>query len=213
MKTGIIFDMDGTLWDSAENVAISWDAVVREKGNGIRRVTTEDIQNVMGHTMTEIAEMMFPMLDKAEGMALMEQCCLDENAYLREHGGVLYPKLEKTLQILSEEYPLYIVSNCQQGYIEAFLEYYHFEKYFQDRECFGNTNQGKAYNIRQVVERNQLEQAVYVGDIQGDYNASMEAGVGFVHAAYGFGTIEQEVPVIHEFAELPSVVRTIFGKS
>ena len=32
MKQGIIFDMDGTLWDSAENVAKSWNLVIEESG-------------------------------------------------------------------------------------------------------------------------------------------------------------------------------------
>ena len=36
MKRGIIFDMDGTLWDSAENVAKSWNVAIRNspKKNG-----------------------------------------------------------------------------------------------------------------------------------------------------------------------------------
>ena len=32
MKRGIIFDMDGTLWDSAENVAKSWNVAIRQYG-------------------------------------------------------------------------------------------------------------------------------------------------------------------------------------
>lgn len=206
MKKGIIFDMDGTLWDSSENVAKSWDKVVRKEKNGLRRITAEDIQNVMGHTMTEIAEMIFPMLKKEEAMALMEQCCKAENDYLRRHGGVLYPHLEETLKILAKQYPLYIVSNCQKGYIEAFLDYYQFWKYFEDIECFGNNNMDKAYNIGLVVKRNHLERAVYVGDIQGDYNSSKKAGVEFIHAAYGFGRIEESVPAIPAISMLPDVV-------
>lgn len=211
MKKGIIFDMDGTLWDSAENVAKSWDEVIQKEAGGLRRITTEDIQGVMGHTMTEIAEMLFPMLPKKDRMELMMHCCEEENAYLRKHGGILYPQLENTLQILAGQYPLYIVSNCQKGYIEAFLDYYKFGKYFLDMECFGNNQMDKAYNIDLVVKRNHLDKAVYVGDIQGDYDASMRAGVAFVHASYGFGTIQCSVPFIREFAELPKVVSKLFG--
>lgn len=56
-----------------------------------------------------------------------------------------------------------------------------------------------------MYQRNALEDAVYVGDIQGDYDASMEAGVKFIHAAYGFGTIKDKVPEIHTFGELKNV--------
>lgn len=206
MKTGIIFDMDGTLWDSSENVAKSWDAVVQKEKNGLRRITAEDIQNVMGHTMTEIAEMIFPMLDKEEAAALTNRCCEEENAYLRLHGGVLYPNLEQTIKTLAKKYPLYIVSNCQKGYIEAFLDYYRFWDYIEDLECFGNNGMEKAYNISLVVKRNHLERAVYVGDIQGDYDASEKAGVDFIHAAYGFGSVRENVPAIRAFEELPGVL-------
>ncbi len=211
MKRGIIFDMDGTLWDSAESVAKSWDTVVQREANGLRRITTLDIQQVMGHTMTEIAAMLFPMLSAKEAAGLMDQCCKEENDYLRAYGGVLYPNLENTLQILSEQYPLYIVSNCQKGYIEAFLDYYKFGKYFLDTECFGNNQMNKAYNIDLIVRRNYLEHAVYVGDIQGDYDSSMRAGVEFIHASYGFGSINRSVPFIKEFSELPQAVSKIFG--
>ena len=57
-----------------------------------------------------------------------------------------------------------------------------------------------------MVERNQLKEAIYVGDIQGDYDSSMEAGVGFVHAAYGFGTIREEVAAINSLSELPGLL-------
>ena len=62
-----------------------------------------------------------------------------------------------------------------------------------------------------MVERNGLKEAVYVGDIQGDYDASREADVKFIHAAYGFGTVEQKVPVIHGLAALPALVEEIFS--
>lgn len=210
MKKGIIFDMDGTLWDSSENVAKSWDEVVRKEKNGLRRITKEDVQSVMGLTMTDIAKRLFPMLEEEEAFALTDRCGEVENAYLRRCGGILYPHVEDTLKLLSARYPLYIVSNCQKGYIEAFLDYYQFWKYVQDIECFGNNNMGKAYNIRLVVKRNHLDHAVYVGDIQGDYRASKEAGVDFVHAAYGFGSVDENVPAVLEFAGLPDVLEDIF---
>ena len=211
-KKGIIFDMDGTLWDSASGVAKSWTRVVNKEHDKNRVITTQDIQNVMGKTMDRIAAILFPELEEAARLELIDQCGLYENDYLREHGGILYPMLEETLKELSEKYYLYIVSNCQSGYIEAFLEHYGFEHYFEDIECYGNNLLQKGQNIRLVVERNQLTDAIYVGDIQGDYDAALEAGITFVHAAYGFGTIEQETAKIDSLAELPNVAAEILGE-
>ena len=210
MKKGIIFDMDGTLWDSAEGVALSWNEVLREKQINHKVITTEDIKGVMGKTMDVIAEVLFAEMGEKERMALLDSCCRHENDYLREHGGILYDNLEIVLAELQKKYPLYIVSNCQSGYIEAFLAHYDFGKYFEDMECFGNNKKKKGDNIALVVERNQLDNAVYVGDIQGDYDSSMQAGVRFIHAAYGFGTINQPVAAIHSFDQLLEVVETIW---
>ena len=208
-KKGIIFDMDGTLWDSAEGVAKSWTRIVNLEYDKDRVITVDDIHGVMGKTMDKIAEELFPELSEGPRLELLKKCCDDENAYLREHGGVLYPDLEKTLAELRKDYHLYIVSNCQSGYIEAFLEHYGFGHYFEDIECFGNNGLQKGENIRRLAERNGLTKAVYVGDIQGDYDATMEAGLEFIHAAYGFGAIRQETARIYSFRELPEAVKDI----
>ena len=185
MKQGIIFDMDGTLWDSADGVAKSWTQVIHNEYKKDMDITEADVKSVMGKTMDVIAQIVFPELDKEAQQVLLEKCCDWENEYLRRNGGKLFPKLEDTLKKLKEQYHLYIVSNCQSGYIEAFLDYYNFGQYFEDIECYGNNEKSKGDNIRLVMERNGLEQTIYVGDIQGDYDATMQAGAAFIHAKYG----------------------------
>lgn len=211
-KKGIIFDMDGTLWDSSEGVAVSWMEIINREYGMERVITSEDVQSVMGKTMDKIAEALFPEIPKEPRLELLRKCCEYENEYLGIHGGILYPDLEDTLKVLQGKYDLYIVSNCQAGYIEAFLEHYGFQHYFKDIECYGNSGYQKSENIRIIVERNHLDKAVYVGDIQGDYDAAMAAGVSFIHAAYGFGTIAQETAEISAFAELPKAAGEILGE-
>lgn len=138
MKKGILFDMDGTLWDSARQVAESWNLAAAESGYPDCHLTTEDIRSVMGKTMDKIAAQLFPFTKGQEREALLEACCRVENDYLREHGGMLYPDLRPAMEILKEKYHLYIVSNCQAGYIEAFLDHYDFRDLFEDIECYGN---------------------------------------------------------------------------
>ncbi len=208
MKTGLIFDMDGTLWDSSENVAVSWTETLKTVGYS-RNITKQDIKNVMGLTMDKIADILFPDFPKNERMKLLDMCCGYENDYLRKNGGELYPNLEKTLLSLKEKYHLYIVSNCQKGYIEAFLDHFDFWKYFEDIECYGNNLKEKGDNIAILAERNGLDKAYYIGDIQGDYDSAMKAGVDFIHSAYGFGTIHETVPELTEFRQLPDLLKMI----
>lgn len=210
MKKGIIFDLDGTLWDSAEGVAVSWNQVLKQQSVNGRNLTAEDIHNVMGKTMDMIADILFADRDPAMRKAIMEECCARENDYLARHGGLLYPEVPETLHILRKKYPLYIVSNCQRGYIEGFLQYYGLGDVIEDTECFGNNGRQKGENIALVVERNGLTDAVYVGDIEGDYEASQAAGVRFIHAAYGFGSIEEPVTAVQEFKQLVQAVEKIW---
>ena len=211
MKKGIIFDMDGTLWDSAAGVAESWNEAILAYGYERKPLTAGDIQSVMGKTMEDIADILFPELNVMQRKELLDLCCRLENDYLRRHGGVLYPDIRKTMEKLKVNYHLYIVSNCQAGYIEAFLDYYKFHDLIEDIECYGNNDKPKGENIALLYQRNNLEDAVYVGDIQGDYDASMSAGVRFIHAGYGFGKVEADVTEIQKFSDLIEVIDTVWN--
>ncbi|MBE5954180.1 MAG: HAD family hydrolase [Lachnospiraceae bacterium] len=218
MKKGIIFDMDGTLWDSAQGVAKSWTEKLQELYPDMGEITEKDIKSVMGLSMDKIADIFFGMLPEKEKNELLDTCGDYENDYLREHGGILYPDLEQVLAELKKDYHLYIVSNCQSGYIEAFLDHYDFWKYFEDIECYGNNELPKGDNIAGIIRRNDVTNAVYVGDIQGDYDATMSAkeqlkdeGVklDFILADYGFGDVDAKVREIANLKELPQVVSDI----
>ena len=213
MKQGIIFDMDGTLWDSADGVAKSWTQVIQNEYKKDMAVTEQDIKRVMGKTMDVIGDIFFPELTLAEQKSLVGKCGDWENEYLRRNGGKLYPELENTLKKLKEQYHLYIVSNCQSGYIEAFLDYYNFGQYFEDIECYGNTGLSKADNISMVIQRNHLDQSFYVGDTAMDAEAAADAGIPFVHAAYGFGQVNGAEAVIREFGELLQLSRKLLGEA
>lgn len=204
MKKGIIFDLDGTLWDSSQAVVDAWNYAL----NGKYRFTLEEMQSQMGKTMDDIAYTLFPNETKEEALRLMTMCTDYENEYIEKHGGNLYPDVRETLEKLRLDYHLSIVSNCQEGYIEAFVNYYHLNDLIEDTENFGRTGKGKADNIRLVVERNHLDQAVYVGDIEADYKSSCEAGVPFIFAKYGFGHVEN-TPYIEKFSDLIEVVKAL----
>ena len=184
----LIFDMDGTLWDSAEKVAESWTAVLKEQPDVDMVVTEADIKAIMGMPMDAIARKIF------------------ENNYLRQHGGKLYDGVEDTLAKLSENHRLYIVSNCQSGYIEAFLEHYGFGKYFKDILCWGDTKVSKGESIKIIMDKNDIKDAAYVGDIQGDCDSARYAGIKFIHAAYGFGKVDDKDAAIQKFEDLLDVV-------
>ena len=84
MKKGIIFDMDGTLWDSAANVAESWNLAIKQDGTVDKKLTEQDIQGVMGKTMDVIADILFPELEKEVRMKLLDRCCSQKHMGLEQ---------------------------------------------------------------------------------------------------------------------------------
>jgi len=207
MNKGIIFDLDGTLWDSSEQVVAAWNMALANRPETDLQITVADMTSYMGKTMEAIAELMMPEIDLATRLDIMKDCCDMEHEYLATNSGKLFPMLEETLKKLCETYKLIIVSNCQDGYIQTFFHCNpQLEKYFVDFECPGRTGKGKGENIKLVIKRNNLDKAVYVGDTQGDCDASDFAGVPFIHAAYGFGKINREVPRITAFEQVVEAV-------
>lgn len=210
MFDGLLFDLDGTLWDSIDAICVSWNQVLEKRVPRLAGfVTRQKITGCMGMLLPDIVRKLLPELDWAQAQPLMEELLDTENRYVAAHGGVLYPQVPETLALLARDYPLCIVSNCQAGYIEAFFQAHGLGRYFADYENPGRTGKGKAENIALVARRNGMNHPLYIGDTQGDYNAASAAGVPFLHAAYGFGTIDHAVPAVHAFEDIPAAVRRL----
>ena len=212
----ILFDLDGTLWDATNVTAATWVEVLAKhpEVKCAMPLDHETICRYMGLTNEELAEVFFPDLPFEEAFALMGESCALENEWLPVRGGILYDGVEETLfRLKSEGYRLFVVSNCQAGYIEAFLGAHGLGDLFEDIECTGNTGLCKAENIRLVMERNGLTSPVFVGDTISDGSAARTAGIPFVYAKYGFGELcgrgrtDDYDMEIHTFRETADVIR------
>lgn len=201
----IIFDVDGTLWNSTEIVAESWTRYLQEVEGMDTIITSEKLMSLFGQILPDIAKALFTEASEAEQLRLIDGCCEAEHQALLKTPAPLYEDLEKMLQIMSDKYPLYIVSNCEAGYIEVFLETTGFGRYFKGHLCPGDTGMAKAENISKIAADHQLKNPVYVGDTMGDFNACQKAGVPFIFAAYGFGDVPNPDAVIEKPMDLTTL--------
>lgn len=201
MKNSILFDLDGTLWDTTIEVENVWNKVAMEYGLNISK---EQIKNIMGLTKREIIEYLFKGNNK-DGNKFVTKCQEKENDYLKENGGHIYKNTIKTIKKLVNKYDLYIVSNCQAGYIESFLEHYSLQEFFKDFECSGNTGMTKYENINSVLKRNNILKAIYVGDTQKDYESAIKNELPFIWAEYGFGNCDKYYKKIKDISELLNI--------
>lgn len=201
----IIFDLDGTLWDSSETVAQSWNAVLEKSGNSLR-ITGSDVLKHMGKSMDVIMKDVFGAdITDTETKDFLEKLSVEEISLIKAKGGILFPGVEETLSYLKQKYRLFIVSNCQKGYIEAFLFAHKLSDYFEGFMCWGDTKLPKGETNKQLIEKYALKKPIYVGDTEGDHISAETAEIPFVHAAYGFGKVTGYDYKVSSFNELKGI--------
>lgn len=190
----IILDIDGTIWNTTPIVAEAWNKAIQENFPQVPRVTPEILQGQFGKTMTVIGDNLFVGLDDNQKKILLDACCkYEHDAIANNTKNITYEGVVQTIAALSKKVPLFIVSNCQAGYIQLVCKKNKIESYITDSVCFGDNDFTKDKNIALIVERNHLKNPAYVGDTLGDFEACKLAEVSFIWATYGFGKITDSV--------------------
>jgi phosphoglycolate phosphatase len=182
----VVFDLDGTLWDSSGLCARSWSAAAG------RPVTAEAVGKVMGLPHEAIFRTLFPDLDARARAALGDACYEQELIALRREGAPLYGDVEERLPELAARYPLFVVSNCLTEYLRLFLDGSGVGRHFKDALCYGMTGAPKEESLRRLRAKHRFQSPVYVGDTAGDQRAAELAGYVYLHADYGFGSPDRE---------------------
>ena len=198
----LVFDLDGTLWDTCAACATAWNRVLARLGIPFRQITAADVRAVAGQPHAEGIARVFAGRPAGEIAAIASATAEEDNREIAAHGGLLYPGVAELVPRLAARLPLAIVSNCQQGYVEIFLATSGLGGCFRDFECWGNTGAAKADNVRALVRRNGFLRPWLVGDTNGDRQAASEVGLHFVHACYGFGRVAAPDDAIEQFADL-----------
>ena len=200
----LIFDVDGTLWDSRALIAEGYNIQLRKEGLHHLQTNADVLLRLFGKTMSDIADNLFPEIPARERYALMDRCIESEDAYLNAHpcDTIAYPGIKETMQTLVGKHRLFIVSNGQKGYPQLAAKKLGIDHLITGYLSYGDTGKVKSETIRMLMAEHNIENAVYIGDTQGDYESSRDAGIDFIWADYGFGTPETYNGVIHCFADL-----------
>jgi len=207
MIKNIIFDLDGTLWDSREQILNAWNRILKNK----LHITVDDFNILMGKTSEDYKKVFFKDYTPEEADYLLKLCENEEVNYLKENGGNIFQNSITTIKELSKKYNLYIVSNCQDGYIESFLHYYNLNMYFKDYECNGKTGKSKEQNIKSIMQKNNLQkqETCYIGDTFNDYISAINNDINFIYAKYGFGVCKEAEYYINNISELIELIKQI----
>ena len=187
----LIFDIDGTLWDSRALVAEGYNIQLEREG--------------LGHLCTnaDVLKTLFGTVPAPERYDLMERCMATQNIYLQEDPcRIAYPGVKETLEKLAKKYRLFIVSNSNCGYPELCMEKMGVTDLFSGHLCFGDTGAHKGITIQKLMEKYNIRSACYIGDTQGDKDATDMAGLPFIFCTYGFGQVDSCWKSIDQFEDL-----------
>lgn len=206
----LIFDIDGTLWNTTDIVSVAWQDAAETYGKTKAVITADLLKKEFGKTMDVIAEdVFFDVPSESERQILIDLCCKLEHVKLYAitpdiADSIIFPGVQDTLKKLHEKNDLYIVSNCQCGYPELFTDKSRTKDLIRDHLCFGDTGTCKGETIKTLMNKYGMipEDTYYVGDTMGDYEACVVAGIRFIFCRYGFGEVPSPYKAIDSFTEL-----------
>lgn len=203
----LIFDIDGTLWDTRAIVAKGYNVELARLGRPDKFLTAEYLTSLFGKTAAEIADVIFADYPARERMGLILRCMKTERQVMASDPcQVGYPGVKETLLELKKSHRLFLVSNSEKGYPELLIEKLGLDGIFEGHMCHGDTHLPKGDTIRILMKRHGIADAVYIGDTQADCEACRRAGIPFIFCAYGFGSPESYNARLDAITDLPRVL-------
>lgn len=121
MIEGIIFDVDGTLWDPTEEVAYSWNQAIKEQTDMDRTLTAEQLKREFGKPLEEIIDDLFPELAQIEQESLADHLYKYENKWVETAPCIVYDQMAETVRELSKSISSLSSATASPAILKPFL--------------------------------------------------------------------------------------------
>jgi phosphoglycolate phosphatase len=205
LHDAIIFDIDGTLWDASQTSADGWNSGL-EMLRIDRRVSAAGIRSVTGNSYETCVDILLPGLRSSypDLFQTLNDC---EMVAIKSRGGKFYDGAIEWIRGLSRDFKIFLVSNCQEWYMDLFLGFSGIEEVLTGFDCHGVSGLSKDQMLSRIKNDYRLNNPVYVGDTAGDETAARIASVDFVHVSWGFGKPEGDTKCVETFRELVEYLR------
>lgn len=195
----LIFDIDGTLWNASSASANGWNLGLAQLGID-RKVTPEQIEKVSGRPFNECVDILLPGL-RTKVPELADTLNNYETDAVKSEGGKFFDGALDSLKQLAAGYKIFLVSNCQEWYLNLFLDFSRLRPLLAGFDCYGRSGLLKHAMLLTLKNNHSLFNPVYIGDTAGDETAAALAGMDFIHVSWGFGQPEGKPLTVNTFSE------------
>lgn len=206
MIIGFLFDLDGTLLNTLEDLADGTNHALASFG--YPRRTLEEVRRFVGNGAANLIAQAVPAgRDPAPVLKAFQ-------AYYPTHCRIKtapYPGVPEALTELGEKYPIAIVSNKPDAAVKPLCAHY-FPGIFALGETAGCPRKPEPAMVRKTMEAIGVTDCVYVGDSEVDVLTAKNAGVPCLSVLWGFRdreqiggsryceTVDRLVPMLEEMA-------------
>lgn len=198
----VVFDIDGTLWNASGSSARGWNRALAQlgiKGN----VSAEQIAMVAGNPYEKCVDTLLPGM-RAANPKLLETLSACERTSVERDGGVIFDGALEAVAQLAGDHEVFLVSNCQDWYLELFLRFSGLGPLLSGVDCNGRSGLAKSEMLLRMKHAHSWASPVYVGDTASDEAATESANMTYVHVSWGFGQPKGTPTIVNSFAELVS---------
>ncbi|WP_335870378.1 HAD hydrolase-like protein [Bacillus sp. 2205SS5-2] len=214
MKQSLIFDMDGTLFQTDKILELSLDdtfSYLRSIGKWDAETPIKKYREIMGVPLPTVWEVLLPnhSIETREQTDAYFLESLIEN--IKKGKGALYPNVEDVFSYLNENnYSIYIASNGLVEYLKAIVNYYHLDKWVTETFSIQQIQTlDKGDLIQTIIKKYAIEKGAVVGDRLSDINAAKDNGLIAIGCNFDFARedeLAQADLVIDDLLELKAVV-------
>jgi phosphoglycolate phosphatase len=210
----VLFDLDGTLVDSLDDLADAVNHMLA--GFGRPGLATAEIRPLLGKGTRNLVQQILGTADNAE----IEEGLAHFLEYNRRHiadKSRLYPGARETLEMLAANtISLAAISNKNEALSRLILEELRIDSFFETI-CGGDTFEEMKPSplpLLKVVEYLTIPASctVMVGDSINDVQAGIRAGITTIGCSWGYGDLEELREADHVAASCYDVARLLLSR-
>ena len=184
MKIGILFDLDGTLLDTLEDLYNATNYILRKYGLPERSL--EEARRFVGNgARMQITKALPGREDDPPLEQVLSEYQDYYNATCKDGTAAPYPGVMEALALLAKEYPIAVVSNKPDPAVRELSRAYFGDIYARgvSEDCPRKPAPDMVYKAMEAMG---VEKCVYVGDSEVDVATARNAGMPCLTVLWGF---------------------------